>query len=101
MKSMSSLFRYWPPPASLKVWPLIRPWTSSFQKGSLKDRKRINEHKHMCTCTDKTDKALCTVPVSNETLILAEVTEEASIVQVHDSVLLSSDVHVHRQPVIR
>ncbi|XP_010792608.1 leucine--tRNA ligase, mitochondrial [Notothenia coriiceps] len=56
--------------ASLKVWPLIRPWTSSFRKGSLKEME-------------------------------TEVTEEASVVQVHDSMLLPSDVNVHRKPVIR
>lgn len=49
----------------------------------------------------KADKASCTVPVSNKTLVLAEVTEEASIIQVHDSVLLPTNVHIHRQPVIR
>lgn len=48
----------------------------------------------------KKDRGLYTIPVSNKTLILAEVTEEASIVQVHDGVFLPSDVDVHRQPVI-
>lgn len=43
-----------------------------------------------------TDKALVTVPVSNQTQILAEVAKEACVVQVHDSVLLPSDVYVHR-----
>lgn len=42
----------------------------------------------------------CMVPVCYKTLVLAKVTEKASIVQVHDSMLLSSDVHIHRQPVI-
>lgn len=42
VKSISSLFRYWPLSASLKVWPLISPWTSSFRKGSLKDRSRAH-----------------------------------------------------------
>ena len=35
-----------------------------------------------------------------KTLVFAEVTEEASIVQVHNSVLLPSNVHIHGQPVI-
>lgn len=38
--------------------------------------------------------------MSNKALVFAEVTEEASIVQVHDSVLLPSNVHIHGQPVI-
>lgn len=63
-----------------------------------KERRLI--HKGACKCKGKASKVLHTVPVSNETLILAEMTEETSIVQVHDGMLLSSDVHVHRQPVI-
>ncbi len=35
---MSSFVRYWPVSATLNVWPFIRPWTSSFLKGSLKSR---------------------------------------------------------------
>ena len=50
-------------------------------------------------CTAKANST-STAPVSYKTLVLAEVTEEACIVQVHDSVLLPSDIHVHRQPVI-
>lgn len=47
VRSTSSLFRYWPPSASLKVWPLIRPWTSSFRKGSL---KHINSNQRCINC---------------------------------------------------
>lgn len=56
------------------------------------------DHEH--THTGRAEE-LCPVPVSDQTLVLAEMTEEASVVQVHDGVLLPADVHVHRQPVIR
>lgn len=42
-----------------------------------------------------TDEALVTVPVRNQTQILAEVAKEACVVQMHDSVLFPSDVHIH------
>lgn len=41
-------------------------------------------------------KPLLPVPVSNQTQILAEVTKEACVVQVHDSMLLPSDVYIYR-----
>lgn len=41
-------------------------------------------------------EAPVTVPVSNQTQVLAEVAKEACVVQVHDGVLLPSDVHIHR-----
>lgn len=39
--------------------------------------------------------------MGHQTLVPAEVTQEAGVVQVHDSVLLPSDVDVHGQPVVR
>lgn len=47
-----------------------------------------------------TDEAVVSVPVSNQTQILAEVAKEACVVQVHDSMFLPSNVYIHRQPVI-
>lgn len=44
VKSTSSFFRYWPVSATLNVCPFIRPWTSSFLKGSLRRRKRMDVH---------------------------------------------------------
>lgn len=56
-------------------------------------------YKNVCSQRKRTHHS-ATPPVSHETLVLAEVAEEASVIQVHDGVLLPSDVHVHRQPVI-
>lgn len=38
--------------------------------------------------------------MSHEILVFAKVAEEACVVQMHDSMLLSSNIYVHRQPVI-
>lgn len=98
VKWIWSLFRYCPPSVSLKVWPLISPWTSSFLKGSLRGRSPVSDRQ-----TDRRGPADrgALVPVDHQTLVPAEVAEEASVVQVHDSVLLPSDVDVHWQPAVR
>lgn len=53
------------------------------------------------TQVDKHTDCRVLVPVGHQTLVLAEVTEEASVVQVHDGVLLPSDVDIDREPVVR
>lgn len=47
VKSICSLFKYWPLSACLKVWPLTRPWVRSFLKGSLENRKFLTSKLHL------------------------------------------------------
>lgn len=52
-----------------------------------------------CTLTEPTQN-IENIPVRHKPLVLAEVTEEACVVQMHDGMLLSSNVYIHREPVI-
>lgn len=40
VRSTSSLFKHWPVVVSLNVWFLIRPWTKSLWKGSLRREEK-------------------------------------------------------------
>lgn len=65
-----------------------------------KQRGFTGTHTLNMNVRQKQIKPQCTAPVSHKTLILAEMTEEAGIIQVHHSMLLPANVHIYRQPAI-